>query len=197
MQRLTNDKKTSQMTMSELAFNCCYAKDGEAWYRDYDTNIQAREFVRNLYKHYTGLDLPKDNEEFDEMLLDDLFNEPDMAEGLLALFYRNLWGMAELRERLKEYEDLEEQGLLLRLPCKVGDALYHILACTTAEDFGKKYIGWFIVTNITIDTTKEVTIMGRDMCNREWGINSRGIGKTVFLTKEEALAKLREMEAGE
>lgn len=30
--------------------------------------------------------------------------------------------------KLKEYEDLEEQGLLLRLPCKVGDVLYfHIM----------------------------------------------------------------------
>ena len=98
-------------------------------------------------------------------------------------------------EELKAYKDLEEQGLLLRLPCKVGDTLYHILACTTAEDFGKKYISWFIVTDITINTTKEMAIAGRDVCNREWGINSRGVGKTVFLTKEEAEAKLREMEA--
>ena len=26
--------------------------------------------------------------------------------------------------RLAEYEDMEEQGLLLRLPCKVGDTLW-------------------------------------------------------------------------
>ena len=26
--------------------------------------------------------------------------------------------------RLAEYEDMEEQGLLLRLPCKVGDTIY-------------------------------------------------------------------------
>lgn len=31
-----------------------------------------------------------------------------------------------LFNRLKEYEDLEEQGLLLRLPCKVGDVLWCI-----------------------------------------------------------------------
>ena len=29
-------------------------------------------------------------------------------------------------EKLAEYEDLEEQGLLLRLPCKVGDTVYRI-----------------------------------------------------------------------
>ena len=28
--------------------------------------------------------------------------------------------------RLAEYEDLEEQGLLLRFPCKVGDTVYTI-----------------------------------------------------------------------
>lgn len=29
-------------------------------------------------------------------------------------------------QKLKEYQQLEEQGLLLRLPCKVGDAVYAI-----------------------------------------------------------------------
>lgn len=33
-------------------------------------------------------------------------------------------------DRLAEYEDLEEQGLLVRLPCKVGDDIYYII------DFG-------------------------------------------------------------
>ena len=28
--------------------------------------------------------------------------------------------------KLKEYEDLEEQGLLLKLQCKVGDEVYRI-----------------------------------------------------------------------
>lgn len=29
-------------------------------------------------------------------------------------------------KKLKEYEDLEEQGLLIRLPCKIGDKIYYI-----------------------------------------------------------------------
>ena len=32
----------------------------------------------------------------------------------------------EADRKLKEYEDLEEQGLLLRLPCKVGDKFWEI-----------------------------------------------------------------------
>ena len=30
-------------------------------------------------------------------------------------------------EKLADYEDLEEQGLLVRLPCKVGDTMYDIV----------------------------------------------------------------------
>lgn len=29
--------------------------------------------------------------------------------------------------KLKEYEDLEEQGRLVQLPCKVGDTVYHVV----------------------------------------------------------------------
>lgn len=32
----------------------------------------------------------------------------------------------EAMEKLARYEDLEEQGLLLKLPCKVGDILFNI-----------------------------------------------------------------------
>jgi len=35
-----------------------------------------------------------------------------------------MWAMADLREKLKRDEDAEEQGLLLRLPCKVGDTVW-------------------------------------------------------------------------
>lgn len=34
-----------------------------------------------------------------------------------------------LGERLKSYEDAEEQGLLIKLPCKVGDTVYIINSC--------------------------------------------------------------------
>ena len=37
-------------------------------------------------------------------------------------------------EKLREYEDLEEQGLLLKLPCKVGDTVYSI-----TRDFISEY----------------------------------------------------------
>ena len=41
--------------------------------------------------------------------------------------------------RLAEYEDAEEQGLLVRLPCKVGDRIYRVVDdCTFPGDCGTK-----------------------------------------------------------
>lgn len=128
MERLTSNKAISDMSMIELAYNCCYAdNDGNARYRDYGLDIDSRKFVRSLIKDICEDDLSDmTDEEFDEYMSEMLSIEPDSQIGLLALFYRNLWAMADLRERLKYYEDLEldeyiEQGRLLKLPCSIGD----------------------------------------------------------------------------
>lgn len=115
MKRLTVNKDTKDMTMVELAHNCCYVKDGEAWYRDYDKDISARDFIRRIMvKHgywkenedgiLASQELLKD-ETFDDTMIDLLQFEEEDREGLIALFYRNLWAMAELRDTLKAYED--------------------------------------------------------------------------------------------
>ena len=93
--------------------------------------------------------------------------------------------------KLKDYEDAEEQGLLLRLPCKVGDVLYfaHHDRVISSEVFSAKYHaeaenhGVFIRERLTIDV--EGISAEIDFCD---------IGKTVFLTRKEAEAKLKEME---
>ena len=41
--------------------------------------------------------------------------------------------MTSVCEKLGEFEDLEEQGLLLRLPCKVGDTVYAICTCEAVD----------------------------------------------------------------
>lgn len=46
---------------------------------------------------------------------------------MLNFFVQEYWEhrqVAEYLEELKEYRKAEEQGLLLRLPCKVGDTVY-------------------------------------------------------------------------
>ena len=120
MGRLTTDKSVEDMGMYEMAHNCCYGKEESARYRDYVKDIDARQFTRDIYYSYTGQKLPENEDEFDECMLDMLMYDTAEIEGLIAYFYRNLWAMANLRERLKEYEDIIDAPEKL----KVIDELY-------------------------------------------------------------------------
>ena len=136
------------------------------------------------------------NSEFDVEILDDLAIDPfSDVRGLTALFYRNLWATANLRETLKKYEDLEEQGRLIKLPCKVGDTVWdndYGRPCAytiTAFSFGEceEYICEPV-------TTKEVVFYYANSSGSITGSFAESeIGKTVFLTKSEAEAKLKEL----
>ena len=193
MERLTTNKSVSDMSMVELAHNSCYVdSEGNARYRDYEMEMDARDFARNLMVTLTKDELPVDDAEFDEEILDNLtIDQFSDVRGLIAMFYRNMWAMADLREKLKRDEDAEEQGLLLRLPCKVGDTLYfaHHDRVISSEVLSAKYHaeaenhGVFIREKLTIDV--EGVSAEIDFCD---------IGKTVFLTREEVESKLKEME---
>lgn len=86
-------------------------------------------------------------------------------------------------EKLAMYEDLEEQGRLPKLPCKVGDTLYGI-------SMGK--IITLTVNEISIFCMKgEKIINVKCQSNDEFRNYVEGeFGKAVFLTKEEAEAEL-------
>ena len=173
MGRLTTNKDVSEMGMFELAHNCCYCKNGVARYRDFENDIDARELTRQLLKDYAdGDDAFVDNDDFDEEMIELLMYGTSTMEWLIALLYRNLWAMADLRERLKEYEDLEEQVLLLRLPCKLGDIVYKIVNQRDNYDD-------------TVYQIVSATIFELSMIDK--------IGKNVFLTQAEADQKLKEM----
>lgn len=198
MERLTSNKPTSDMNMFELAYNSCYADEKcNARYRDYELDIDSRKLVRDLVKDMCNEDLSDmTDEEFDEYMAEMLSVEMDSQIGLLALFYRNLWAMANLREKLKEYEDLEQQGRLLKLPCKVGDKIFLDFA-----GFGKD-IDKFTVKDFHLDCFKD----GETTLFCEYESNDRTFsgqidvmefGNTVFLTKSEAEAKLKELRCKE
>lgn len=197
MERLTTNKDVSEMNMVELAHNCCYAKDGKARYRDYETDIDARELTRQFLKKFAdGDDAFTCDEEFDECILDNLQYGTDIMEGVIAVFYRNLWAMADLREMLKSYEDAEEKGLLQQLPCNVGDVIYDINHSSIIEltvigfRFGRM-------------SNESDNMFQRD----EWCVECEGnggvihasipfskFGKIVFLTREQAEQALKDME---
>lgn len=79
--------------------------------------------------------------------------------------------LAIMQKELKKYKDLEEQGLLVRLPCKVGTEVYYILG----------------IPNKTPCAIDKCVFKLSDIDK---------IGKTVFLTREEAEKKLEEMKNG-
>lgn len=85
--------------------------------------------------------------------------------------------------KLKEYEDLEEHGRLIKLPCKVGDTVYVIV---------EKNISVQKIQRATIDSERKI-----EFCTKRRGFTLFDIGKTVFLTKSEAEAKLKELRGGE
>ena len=194
MERLTSNKPADSMPMIELAHNSCYLDENNtARYRDYNLDIDCRELARNLINDMCDEDLSyMSDESFDEYMAEMLSVEIDSQIGLLAVFYRDLWAMAELREKLKEYEDLEEQGMIIKLPCKVGDKIFLDFA-----GFGKD-VDKFTVKDFHLDCFEDgETILFCDYESNDrilsGQIDVMEFGKTVFLTKSEAEAKLKEL----
>lgn len=121
------------------------------------------------------------------------------------------YGKANLQaliNKLAAYEDAEEQGLLLRLPCKVGDAVY--LIDKDENNRLQVYEGkWRRVSLVQTSKNSSFELCGEisydihdcfynDGRTMEQGMyvgqESTRIGKVVFLTREEAEVKLKEME---
>ena len=93
--------------------------------------------------------------------------------------------------KLCDYEDLEEQGLLVRLPCKVGDTVYRVNAGA------KQPIIPMTVSEIHFLCYKNERTVRFDAIDKEYMGEScyrlEDIGRIVFLTHEEAEKKLEEM----
>lgn len=89
-------------------------------------------------------------------------------------------------EKLADYEDAEEQGILLRLPCKVGDTVYvptrnfvsELRIILISIERNSVFFHWNLNTGIYPNLN---------------GFTASDIGKTVFFTYEEAEDKLKEL----
>ena len=101
--------------------------------------------------------------------------------------------------KLAEYEDLEEQGLLLRLPCKVGDTVYCIYERYTKCSENEQEFDEYSCQGcecLECDSHKELYVQSQKAYSLDWIVsNLKRFGKTVFLTKEEAEKKLKEIES--
>lgn len=109
------------------------------------------------------------------------------------MFYCGLLaGMNASVEDLKHIQDLidaEEQGLLLKLPCKVGSKVYEVYRYSIGEKWvkdGCDHLGSLgHYEKIYRWSWREIRFEMRDL---------RKIGKDIFLTIEEAETKLKELQ---
>ena len=92
--------------------------------------------------------------------------------------------MLKICQRLKLYEDLEEQGLLVQLPVPIGTTVYKFEPSVIET---KEYIKTTITRYEVFDDSIWFTFANG------LGRNIKDFGKTVFFTKEEAEQKLKEM----
>ena len=95
------------------------------------------------------------------------------------------YGNGSPMEKLADYEDAEEQGLLLRLPCPIGTTVYNT---TWWDDVQEK---------VKVDgKTFYRTVHKHKVSKSTFSLlDIYDFGKTVFLTQAEAEQKLKEMES--
>lgn len=99
--------------------NYAYAKDNKVYlsYAGGKYDVDLCEYVSDLAKA-KGYDFSP------ELIMED--GLLDNCDDDFAILYYCAVQAAELRARLKMYEDKLENGTLIELPCKVGDTVYAI-----------------------------------------------------------------------
>lgn len=110
-------------------------------------------------------------------------------------------GYEDIYEKLRKYENAEEEGRLVVLPCKkwldivFGEQeLFYGIDMDYIENpireitvYNEERFTWY-------DGWKTVVLKGEDENGLEWEFAPEEIRKTVFLTREEAEKALKEME---
>jgi hypothetical protein len=212
MKRLTTNCPDNNL---DAALNLFYIKDFETWVRgggdgpDYP-DIRLYDFIRKAAKILLpDLDFPMDDDGVDYAMGELLLDGPDEPTGLLALLYTAAWSYAELRGRLMQYEDMEltpeeidmdheaaeqlrhlcrdcdldrleelaeadRDGRVVVRPCKVGDTLFRVFAGEILEHKVRNMRYLAIQERWDIDTIPFCSYV------------ESSIGKTIFLTREEA-----------
>ncbi len=91
--------------------------------------------------------------------------------------------VCELLKQLEEYQQLEEQGRLVKLPCKIGTKVYDI---TWWDDVQEKVV---VEGKTYYRTARKHKIIESTFDY----FDIKELGKKVFLTREEAEEKLKEL----
>lgn len=112
--------------------------------------------------------------------------------------------VAKWLKELKSYKDLEEQGLLVRLPVKIGDDIYKIPSKT---NYNLNVLNGYKANNRVYHQKVYSIVFSQSgwfvQCDKD-SIHAPNVicvdveyGKTWFLTSKEAEKKLEEMKAND
>ena len=119
---------------------------------------------------------------------EDIGLEPEQCENSKIIIESAFSDDTSKAERIRELLKADKDGLLVVLPCKVGDRLYEVTGRKTISVYKVKairvelfglFIEWDIVEGFVWQSLS--------------GINAGEIGKTVFLSREEAEKALEAM----
>lgn len=94
--------------------------------------------------------------------------------------------ICEKLNRLAELEDKIEDGTLVELPCKVGCTVYEVFARHNPPFINESIVEKIVITESGIKLKLSRNAM------YETAVSS--IGKTLFFTRKEAEAKLKELQ---
>ena len=214
MKRLTTDRPQDNV---ENTLNLFYIRNKETWIRGGGSAPQYKDvtlddFMRRMIKErHVDVKAPEDWQGFSCMMAEWLMDDPESETGMLALVYAAAWGFAEIRERLKRYEDTGA----------MPDVLEELLeGLTRIEKLG----GWDLVDRwvkaasegrlVELPCKVGAIVYGADsepvmplhvsdlavyLESSEGGDFEllENFGTTVFLTEEEAEAALKGEEHGE
>lgn len=120
--------------------------------------------------------------------------EGKSEDSLTGKWCRGEFECTALIERMAEYEDAEENGLLMRTPCKVGDVVY---------TFYKKCAGGMyvpiepelrecVVDNIRFGSSGNMVVAICEEPETIYFFKMEHFGKRFFMAKEEAEKALKE-----
>ena len=164
--------ETSDKNANEVYKNTCiqYANQEE----------QYAKWLEEL-KSYRDIGIPKELKEF---------KENGAFTGL------ELVKLAIMQKELKEYKDLEEQGLLVRLPDDKNAEIYLISSrWTVCSECGSRFDEYNCIgCEYECDSKKEYYICTTYLSSIDVNTYANRFGKTIFFAREEAKKKLEEMQ---
>lgn len=90
----------------------------------------------------------------------------------------------DILNKLRFYEDLEEQGKLIKLPCRIGDTVYNRVPSRNGKEYHETTVDKILIDEDGVFLHFEFGLMKNINC----------IGDSMLMSKEAAVKALREFE---